>query len=148
MLLGSPEHASASAHGTCIAASELMTHAISKLLIASALATGTGVISVAACTHTNDRVVEPAGGPDASTNSPAVADSGTAPIGPIADPPEVKEPDEDFRLVRAPQLGIPSVTLVSLPGEREGGFGSGGTGGGGGIGGSDLRPVGSGGGYY
>jgi hypothetical protein len=140
-----------------VAESELMDHRrISRLLLASALAATTGVLSVVACTHTSDRVVEPAGGPDAATKSPEVGDSGTSPIGPIAHPPiEDVEPAEDFRLVRAPELGAPSdlqhvkpVQLVTLRGAREGG-GLGGfdSGGSAGYAGSDLRPVGAGGGY-
>ncbi|HET7542910.1 MAG TPA: hypothetical protein VFK05_23720 [Polyangiaceae bacterium] len=123
-------------------------HAISKLLLASALAAATGVFSVAACTHTSDRVVEPPGGPDASTNSPAVEDSGAAPIGPIAHPPGVEdgEPADDFRLVRAPEFGAPirmrPVEFLKLRGEPlGGGLGGFGSGGSAGFAGSDLRPV-------
>jgi hypothetical protein len=117
-----------------------MDHAISRILTTSALVVFGGVLSVAACTHTTDRVVEPVGGADASTTTPEMNDSGASPIGPIANPME-KEPREDFRLVRAPEFGIArNVQLVSVSAApRQGGLG--GMGGNAGFAGSDLRPV-------
>lgn len=119
-----------------------MAHALSRLLTASALALATGVLSMVACTHTTDRVVEPPGGADASTTTPEGADA-AKPIGPIAPiEPIEHEPNEDFRLVRAPEFGAArDVTLVSFGAERRQ-AGLGGAGGSGGFGGSDLRPVG------
>jgi len=113
------------------------------------LLVSTGVLSVVACTHTTDRVVEPPGGADAST-TPAVGDSGTSPIGPIADPLEREPPREDFRLVRAPEFGVArNLALVTLGAERRvdglGGFDAGGAAG---FAGSDRRPVAAGGNYY
>jgi hypothetical protein len=119
-----------------------MDHTLSRLLTASALALSASVFSMVACTRTNERVVEPPGGADASTTTPEVGDSGSTPIGPIAPIEPIKaEPDEDYRLVRAPEFGLaPEVRLVSLSAERRGN-GLGGTGGSAGFGGSDLRPV-------
>lgn len=119
---------------------------LSRLLTGLTLVTAAGVLSAVACTHTTDRVVEPPGGADASTTSPEVGDSGTNPIGPIADPLQ-PEPREDFRLVRAPEFGIPRVELLSLGSEprASGGFDAGGAAG---FAGSDRRPVASGGSYY
>jgi len=111
---------------------------LSKLLTASALVVLAGVLSVAACTHTTERVVEPVGGGDASTTSPELGDAGVSPLGPIARP---IESDEDFRLVRAPEFGLARETQrVTLDAEPQGGIG-GGAGGGAGFGGSDVRPV-------
>ncbi|MEI9938924.1 MAG: hypothetical protein WDO69_17035 [Pseudomonadota bacterium] len=121
-----------------------MDHALSRLLTASALAVLVGVFAVTACTHTGDRVVEPVGGGDASTTPTEVKDSGVSPLGPIAHP---IEPEEDFRLVRAPEFGAPSrLQRVSFSADRETAGSN--AGGGAGVGGSDLRPVASGGGYY
>ena len=125
-----------------------MDHALSRLLAGSALVALTGVLSVAACTHPSDqRVVEPVGGQDAATTTPEVTDSGVSPIGPIAHP---IEPDEDFRLVRAPEFGVArEAQLVHLTLEPQSGIGGTGAGGTGGFAGSDLRPVvACGGGYY
>jgi len=126
-----------------------MDQALSRLLTASALVTLTGLLSVVACTHTTDRVVEPVGGADASTTTPEVGDSGANPLGPIAQP---LEPVEDFRLVRAPEFGgvAPSVQLVSLTADRQAGaLGGANAGGSAGIGGGDARPVSAcGGGHY
>jgi hypothetical protein len=120
----------------------VMDHTLSRLLTASALALSASVFSIVACTHTNERVVEPPGGADASTTTPEVGDSGSKPIGPIAPlEPIEAEPKEDFRLVRAPEFGLArDTTLVSLTAERRGN-GLGGAGGAAGFGGSDLRPV-------
>jgi hypothetical protein len=123
-----------------------MDHALSRLLTASALVVLAGVVSVTACTHTTDRVVEPVGGADASTTTPEVGDAGITPIGPIAHP---VEPDEDFRLVRAPEFGIArEAQLVGLSAEQLTGLGGTNAGGAAGFSGSDLRPVASGGNYY
>ncbi len=123
-----------------------MDHTLSRLLTASALAVLAGVLSVTACTHTTDRVVEPVGGQDASTTSPEVADAGVNPIGPIANP---IEPVEDFRLVRAPEFGMPrGATLENLSVQRMSGFVGFNGGGSAGVGGTDLRPVACGGSYY
>ena len=118
-----------------------MDHVLSRRLTASACVVLSGVLSVAAaCTHTTDRVVEPVGAPDASTTTPDVADAEVAPIGPIA--PIEREPDEDFRLVRAPEFGIARETpLVRPSAERRGGLGGINAGGSAGVGGSDQRPV-------
>jgi hypothetical protein len=120
-----------------------MDHALSRILTTSALVVFAGVLSIVACTHTTDRVVEPVGGADASTTSPEVGDSGGNPIGPIANPID-KEPREDFRLVRAPEFGMArNLELVSAsPADRQGG-GLAGMGGAAGFGGSDARPVSS-----
>ena len=125
-----------------------MAHTLSRLLTTFALVASAGVLSVVACTRTTDRVVEPPGGADAST-TPAVGDSGTSPLGPIADPVQL-EPREDFRLVRAPEFGIArTVQLVNLSTDsRADGLGGSGAGGAGGYGGSDRRPVAAGGNYY
>jgi len=113
-----------------------MDHALSRLLTVSALGALSGVLAVTACTHTSDRVVEPVGGGDASTSTPALGDAEVSPLGPIAQP----EPKEDFRLVRAPELGVARErTVSSLKGERADGLA--GSGGSAGTGGSDLRPV-------
>ncbi|HYP78041.1 MAG TPA: hypothetical protein VER12_18845 [Polyangiaceae bacterium] len=117
-----------------------MDNALSRLLTASALVVSAGVLSIAACTHTTDRVVEPVGGADASTTSPEVADSGVSPIGPIAHPVEL-DPREDFRLVRAPEFGLSRNVRLTSFGSREQGGGLGGSGGNAGYGGSDVRPV-------
>jgi len=129
-----------------------MEQALSRLLTASALALCAGVFSNVACTHTADRVVEPPGGADASTTAPEVADGGPAPIGPIAPlEPMGAEPKEDFRLVRAPQLGAvrTQALLVELSADVRGSGLGGSSGYGGGYAGSDARPVvASGGSHY
>ncbi len=132
-------------HGRCSVRN--MDHAISRLLAASAGVVLAGVFLATACTHSNDRaVVEPVGGGDASTTTPDLGDAGVSPIGPIAHP---IEPEEDFRLVRAPEFGIARETQpVSLSAERAGGLGGLNAGGNAGFAGSDLRPVASGGSYY
>jgi hypothetical protein len=120
-----------------------MAQTLSRLLTSSALVALAGVLSVVACTHTNERVVEPVGGADASTNSPEVGDASVSPLGPIAHPIEA---DEDFRLVRAPEFGVAregvaqNIPLATVS-ERQGGLGGVNAGGGGGFAGSDLRPV-------
>jgi hypothetical protein len=132
--------------GTHVATTRAMDQALSRLLTVCALVVSAGVLSVTACTRTTtDRVVEPVSGPDGSTPTPEVADAGTAPIGPIAHP---IEPPDDFRLVRAPELGMARETpRLSLSAEQEAGGSN--PGGGAGSGGSDLRPVACGGlSYY
>jgi hypothetical protein len=128
-----------------------MDQALSRLLTVSALGVLSGVLAVTACTHSNERVVEPVGGGDASTTTPEVGDAEVNPLGPIAHPIEL-QPKEDFRLVRAPEFGAPRelLTLVSLSAERQDGLGGKNGGGNAGSGGSDLRPVVAcgGGGYY
>lgn len=122
-----------------------MDQQLSKLLTASALIVLAGVTSVAACTHRTDRVVEPVGGGDASAPPTELSDAGAEPIGPIAHPPS----EEDYRLVRAPEFGLPLETqLVSLRAPRLAGIGGLGAGGSAGFSGSDLRPVASGGSDY
>src|SRR4051812_16859843 len=59
---------------------------LSRVLTSSALVALAGVLSIAACTHTTERVVEPVGGADASTTSPEVGDASVSPLGPIAHP--------------------------------------------------------------
>jgi len=60
-----------------------------------------------------------------------------------------REPDDDFRLVRAPEFGIARDTPRPSSGaERRGGFGGINAGGNAGSAGSDLRPVASGGSYF
>jgi hypothetical protein len=117
-----------------------MDQALSRLVTASSLVVLAGVLSGAACTHASDqRVVEPAGGQDASTTSPDLADAGISPIGPIASP---FEPQEDFRLVRSPEVGLALEGTRSLKSNwdpQQSGLG--GAGGSAGYGGSDLRPV-------
>ncbi len=115
------------------------------MLTLSASCAVAGVLSVAACTHTTDRVVEPAGASDASAPSPELSDAGLSPLGPIANPIEPIEPAEDYRLVRSPEFGA-SVRYDSL--QTPGFGGASGNGGSGGMGGSDHRPVGVGGSYY
>jgi len=113
--------------------------ALSKLLTASALVVLASVVSVAACTHTTDRVVEPVGGGDAATTSPTAEDAGVAPIGPIARP---IEPDEDFRLVRAPEFGLAvAKTPMNSSPERNLAIGGSSSAGGAGVAGSDARPA-------
>ena len=122
-----------------------MAQAHSRLMTTSALIVLAGVLSVAACTRTTERVVEPVGGGDASTTTPAVEEAGVNPIGPIARPAE----EEDFRLVRAPEFGVArDATRQSSFAQRQGGGGFGGINAGGGAGlAGDLRPVGAGGNY-
>jgi|SRR6187431_2580482 len=120
-----------------------MDQRLSRLLTASALVVLTGVLSVTACTHSTDRVVEPVGGGDASTTSPELAEASAEPIGPIAHP---VEPDDDFRLVRAPEFGLARETEpLRLNTPRFAGTGGIAAGGSSGFSGSDLRPVASGG---
>lgn len=139
--------------GMCVADSGSMAKPHSRLLTTSALIVLASVLSVAAaCTHTSsERVVEPVGGGDASTTTPEVGDAGVSPIGPIARP---IEPDEDFRLVRAPEFGLvpltrdsAQVSWVAQPPERRDGSGGIHAGGSVGVAGSDLRPVATGGNY-
>lgn len=116
-----------------------------RLLTLSAIAACAGLLAVASCTRTTDRIVEPVGGGDASTTSPEVGDSGVGPIGPIALPPP-DEASEDFRLVRAPEFGLgrERVEVVHVGLAQPLVPGSGGTSGAsgtGGVAGSDRRPV-------
>ena len=117
-----------------------------------------GLLAVAACTHTTDRVLEPVGAGDASTTEPAVGDAGLSPIGPVARPPTEKEdePSNEFRLARSPEFGtgraqahftnvISLKTSDALPGAGAGGAaGTPGSGGGAGRG----TPVAAGGARY
>ena len=121
-----------------------MDRMISRLLTLSTLGVVGGVLSIASCTHTSERVVEPVGGGDASTTSPELGDGGVNPIGPIALP---LEPREDFRLVRAPEFGV-ALHPVTLDQARTPGAGGSNAAGSGGVGGSDQRPANSGGNYY
>lgn len=119
-----------------------MDQQLSRLLTTLALMVLAGVLSVTACTHSTDRVVEPVGGGDASAPPLELSDAGAQPIGPIAHP---VPSDDDYRLVRAPEFGLPLETqLVSLRAPRLAGIGGLNAGGSGGLG-SDLRPVASGG---
>jgi len=123
-----------------------MDQHLSRLLTASALVVLAGVLSVTACTHTSDRVVEPVGGGDASTSSPELMDAGAKPIGPIAHP---VESEDDYRLVRAPEFGLARETqLVSLSAAVPLGVGGINAGGSAGFSGIDARPVACGGNYY
>ena len=127
-----------------------------RVLTLSAIAVCAGVMALASCTRTTDRVVEPVGGGDASTSSPtspALGDASVGPIGPLALPPpnEQGETGEDFRLVRAPEFGstrdtAPQVVHVTTANEQSPGLGGNGGNAGNGIGGNDRRPVSSGGG--
>jgi hypothetical protein len=113
------------------------------------------VFSVASCTHTTDRVIEPAGADDASTTVPEATDASLSPIGPVArSHPPAREPPPDFSLVRSPELGLalPTRHELALVLHAEQAVpatgGSAGVGGAAGFGGSDRRPVSSGGGRY
>jgi len=125
-----------------------MDQQLSRLLTAGSLLVLAAVLSVSACAHTNDRVVEPVSGSDAGAPPPEVGDSGVSPIGPIAYPVEPEK--EDFRLVRAPEFGVGRDVLqvVALGVPRQTASGGSGVGGAAGFAGSDLRPVACGGGYY
>jgi hypothetical protein len=128
-----------------------MAQALSRMLTTTAIALAASVLSIAACTHTADRVVEPVGPGDASAPTPELSDAALNPLTPIALPPE-SQPTEDYRMVRAPELGSArEVSEVSFkPSESQVGPGPGGAGGsnGGGMAGSDRRPVAAGGNYY
>ena len=120
-----------------------MAQSLSRVLTMSAISLCASVLTVAACTRTTDRVVEPVGAGDASTPTPEVGDASLGPIGPIAHPIE----SEDYRLVRAPEFGI-AREVAAYPADEEQTPGLGGTGGNSGagaMGGSDHRPVASGG---
>jgi len=113
-----------------------------------------GLLAVASCTRTNDRVVEPVGGGDASTTVPEVTDASVTPIGPVARPPmkqeeqpsQEEQPAQDFRLARSPELGAPPearlVQAVSIKSDNALGGGGGETGNGGAAG--RGAPVGTG----
>jgi len=121
-----------------------MAQAHSRLLTTTGLIVLAGVLSVAACTRTTERVVEPVGGGDASTTTPEVEEAGVNPIGPIARPVE----EEDFRLVRAPEFGVArDAPRQSSFAQQQGSGGMGGLNGGGAGLAGDLRPVGAGGNY-
>ena len=121
------------------------------MLTVTTIGLAAGVMSIAACTHTTDRVVEPVGAGDASAPAPELSDAGLNPLTPIALPPEPPAA-EDYRMVRAPEFGLAResgqarFTLT----EGQAGPGLGGGAGGmnnGGMGGSDRRPVATGGSY-
>ena len=126
-----------------------MAQALSRMLTMTALGLAASSLSVAACTHTTDRVVEPVGSADASAPTPELDDGGLNPLTPIAHPPETVE---DYRLVRAPEFGSTIAREASFkPKERPAstalsGGGAGGTDKGG-VADSDRRPVAFGGGY-
>lgn len=112
----------------------------------TAIGLAASVLSIAACTHTTDRVIEPVGQGDASAPSPEMNDAGLNPLAPIARPPE---PLEDYRLVRAPELGLAREASYRPMEKPLQGMGGAAGAGGAGIGGSGLRPVtGSGGSQY
>ena len=125
-----------------------MDQALSRVLTMSAISLCAGVLTVAACTRTTDRVIEPIGGGDASTTTPELDDAGPGPIGPIAHP---IEPAEDYRLVRAPEFGLAIARQAHFTpadqGDRQA-PGLGGSDGSAGMAGSDRRPVSSGGSYF
>lgn len=128
-----------------------MVEALSRMLTLAAIGVTASVLSVSACTHTTDRVVEPVGAHDASTPEPELSDGGLNPLTPIALPPE--PPIEDYRLVRAPELGLARETSGSLLMRASASADMDQTGGSGGnhsagTGGSDLRPVATGGNRY
>ncbi len=112
----------------------------------TAIGLAASVLSIAACTHTTDRVLEPVGQGDASAPSPEVSDAGLNPLTPIARPPE---PLEDYRLVRAPEFGLAREISYRASGEPVQNIGGMAGASGAGMAGSDLRPVAaSGGGRY
>ena len=120
---------------------------LSRLITVTVICTGAGIFSVAACTRTTDRVIEPVGASDAAAPTPETNDAGVSPIGPIAYPPE---PAEDFRLVRAPEFGLSvreAAHFAAAEPAAPGLGGNGGVSGSGGVG-SDRRPVATGGTYY
>lgn len=125
-----------------------MAQALSRMVTMAAVGFAASVLSIAACTRTTDRVVEPVGAGDASAPTPDLDDAGLNPLSPIARPPE---PVEDYRLVRAPEVGsvIAREASMALEDRAAGHAPNGGAGGAdsGGIAGSDRRPVASGGGF-
>jgi len=84
-----------------------MEQSLPRVLTVTVMCACAGLLAVAACTHTTDRVLEPVGGGDASTTEPAVGDASLSPIGPVARPPTEKEdePSNEFRLARSPEFG-------------------------------------------
>ncbi len=125
-----------------------MTRSSSRVVTLSASCVVAGVLSVAACTHTTDRVIEPAAAANASAPRPELSDAGLHPLGPIAIPVDA---NEDYRLVRSPEFGA-SVREVgyeagALQG-RPGSGGASGSGGSSGMAGNDRRPVAAGGNYF
>ena len=126
-----------------------MAQALSRMLTMTTIGLGAAVLSIAACTHTTERVLEPVGAGDASTPTPELSDAGLNPLTPIALPPEPL-PSEDYRMVRAPEFGLarsPSEARFQLTAVPASSGGAGGTGSGG-MAGSDRRPVATGGSYY
>jgi hypothetical protein len=81
-----------------------MAHRLFRVLTLTAIGLSAAVLSVAGCVHTTDRVVAPVSVGDASAPSPELDDAGLNPLTPIAIPPEQRAL-EDYRLVRAPELG-------------------------------------------
>ena len=89
-----------------------------RILTVSVMSVCAGLFAIASCTRVTDRVLEPVGGGDASTNAPAVGDASVTPIGPIAHPAtptsplrqkeqeDQDQPSQDFRLARSPELGV------------------------------------------
>lgn len=128
-------------------------NSLSRALIVSAMSLCAAVFSVASCTHTTDRVIEPVGAGDASTTVPEATDASLSPIGPVARSPG-REPPPDFSLVRSPELGLGLPVRqelgLALRTEQATPRASGGAemGGAAGYGGSDRRPVSSGGGRF
>ncbi|MEP7051361.1 MAG: hypothetical protein ABJB12_13460 [Pseudomonadota bacterium] len=131
-----------------------MERSLPRLLTATGMCACAGLLAVASCTRTTDRVVEPVGGGDASTTVPDVSDASATPIGPVARPPakEDGEPEEDFRLARSPALGARvgsragfhlAQARVASADNALGGTDAGGSAGNGGAGGR-AAPVGAG----
>jgi hypothetical protein len=117
------------------------------MLTLTAVGLAASVLSIAACTHTTDRVVEPVGAGDASAPAPELEDAGLNPMTPVARPPESVE---DYRMVRAPEFGLAIGREASFSDRPAGPALNGGAGGtdSGGIAGSDRRPVRTGRDYY
>lgn len=93
-----------------------MERLLPRVLTAAAMCACGGLLVIASCTKTTDRVVEPVGGGDASTTVPEVADASVSPLGPLARPPTKEEnpPSEDFRLARSPELGVVAPAHAQL----------------------------------
>jgi hypothetical protein len=112
-----------------------MSPAISRIVIRYGLCIGASVLAALACAHTGERAVVPSGVSDAARNTPDLADAADRkPIGPIARPVQT---DQDYRLIRSPELGLPETTLGSGGSDSAGRSG---------LGGSNNRPVCTGGG--
>jgi hypothetical protein len=85
-----------------------MERSLPRVLTVFTLGACAGLLAIASCTKTTDRVLEPVGGGDASTTVPEVTDASVTPLGPVARPPakEEDQPADDFRLARSPELGV------------------------------------------